>query len=351
MTRRIGDVLLATAVLRSLKQAWPDVELDALVFEGTEGVLAANPDVRHVLTVPERPRFTEHARVYWKLFRRYDLALSLAPGDRSTLYAFGAGRRRLGLLPDAPEAAWKRRLLGQWVPFDNLNTHTIRMNLALVEALGITPRADVVVSWSGSDASKVTALIGERPEQPLAVLHPYPKFNYKMWQQAGWAEIARWLETRGFRIAMTGSNDPAEVSYTAALAADMPAGVLNLSGQLTLGGAACLLSRAAVYIGPDTAVTHMAAALGVPTVALFGPSNPVKWGPWPKGHPHDRNPWRRVGSAREGNVFLVQGPGACVPCLLEGCDRNILSYSECLQALPASRVIAAVDSLLDGRST
>ena len=130
----------------------------------------------------------------------------------------------------------------------------------------------------------------------------------------------------------------------------MPAGSLNLVGQLTLGCTGYLLSRAAVYLGPDTAITHMAAALGVPTVALFGPSNPVKWGPWPKGHPADRNPWRRVGSGHVGNVFLVQGEKSCVPCLLEGCGRHIESYSDCLQELPASRVIAAARALLDANT-
>ena len=350
VTRRIGDVLLATAVIRSLKEAWPDTALDVLVFEGTEGVVTANPDVRRVLTVPERPRFGEHVRLYSRLFRRYGLALSLVPGDRPTLYAFVAGRRRLGLLLDTRKEAWKRCLLDRWVRFDDLDTHTVRMNLALVEALGVTPRTEVVVSWSDSDESRVDELLGARSGRPLAVLHPYPKFNYKMWRGAGWADVARCLADRGYQIVMTGSADPAETSYTATLAADLPAGVANVSGKLTLGGTACLLSRAAIYIGPDTVTTHMSAALGVPTVALFGPSNPVKWGPLPKGHPYDHNPWRRVGSGRVGNVFLVQGPGACVPCLLEGCDRRTESYSDCLLTLPAEGVIAAVDSLLEGPS-
>jgi len=347
VTRRIGDVLLATAVVRSLKKAWPETALDMLVFDGTEGIIAANPDVRRVLTVSERPRLGEHARLYSKLFRRYDLALSLVPSDRSTLYAFGAGRQRLGLLLDTRKEAWKRRFLDQWVPFDDVNTHTVRMDLALVEAVGVTPEPEVVVSWAASDESRVVALTEARTKRPLAVLHPYPKFNYKMWHGTGWSDIARWLDDRGYQIALTGSADPAEISYTAALAAEMPAGTINLSGELTLGGTACLLSRASIYVGPDTATTHIAAALGIPTVALFGPSNPVKWGPWPKGYPHDQNPWHRVGSARVGNVFLVQGPGTCVPCLLEGCDRKIESYSDCLQTLSSATVITAASSLLD----
>jgi len=346
VTRRIGDVLLATPVVRSLKHAWPETALDMLVFEGTEGVVTANSDLRRVLTVPERPRFSEHAGLYSRLFRRYDLALSLVPGDRPTLYAFAAGRRRAGLLLPTRKNAWKRHLLDQWVPFDDLNTHTVRMNLALVEALGIIPRGEVAVTWSASDESQVAAVLGEGSRSRLVVLHPYPKFNYKMWHRAGWTEVAGWLDARGYRIALTGSPDPAEVSYTAEIAAAMPAGTRNLVGQLTLGGAGCLLSRASIFVGPDTALTHMAAALGIPTVALYGPTNPVKWGPWPANQGPDRNPWRRYGSQRKGNVALVQGPGACVPCHLEGCDRYIESFSDCLMELPAARVIAALSDLL-----
>ena len=63
VTRRIGDVLLATPLIRSIKQAWPEAALDVLVFEGTEGVIIANSDVRRIITVPERPRLARHLAV------------------------------------------------------------------------------------------------------------------------------------------------------------------------------------------------------------------------------------------------------------------------------------------------
>ena len=93
----------------------------------------------------------------------------------------------------------------------------------------------------------------------------------------------------------------------------MPPGTVNAAGRLTLGASACLVGGARVYVGPDTALTHVAAALGVPTVALFGPTDPVKWGPWPRGHPSGTNPWRRYGSQRSGNVTLLQGVAPCTP--------------------------------------
>ena len=345
VTRRIGDVLLATPLIRSLKRAWPDTALDILVFDGTQQAIAANPDVRRIVTIAERPGWDRHLALLFRLWRHYDLALSLAPGDRPSLYAFVAGRRRAGLLIDTRKEQWKQRLFDRWAPFDNLNTHTVRMNLALATALGIPPCPEVVVSWHDADEQQVNELLGAGNPQPIAVLHAYPKFNYKMWHRQGWLDIAQWLATRGFRVVLSGSKDAAERAYIADIARDMPPDIIIAAGRLSLGASARLVSRARLYVGTDTALTHVAAALGVPTVALFGPSNPVKWGPWPRDHAGDTNPWRRCGSQRVGNVTLLQGAGSCVPCLLEGCDRNIASFSDCLQQLPSARVIAAVEAV------
>lgn len=338
VTRRIGDVLLATPLIRSLKQAWPDAQIEALVFNGTQGVLLGNPDLHAVHTVPERPRFLQHAALIMRLFKRYDLALSLLPGDRPTLYAWLAGRRRIGLLLDRPGQRWKRILLDQWAPLDTVNTHTVRAHLALAGVLGIPAVPEVVVSWRPEDAATVDALLGQ-PCGALAVLHPYPKFRYKMWHQQGWIAVAQWLLDNGFRVALTGGPDVDERAYVDAIAKQLPDSVINTAGRLTLGGTAALLTRAQFYVGPDTAVTHMAAATGVPTIALFGPSEPVKWGPWPKGHTASANPWHRLGDQRVGNVQLIQGRAACVPCGHEGCERHTGSASDCLLAISAQSVI------------
>lgn len=349
VTRRIGDVLLATPLIRSLKQAWPDAAIDALVFAGTDAILAANRDVRRVHTIPERPGLLRHVAFLARLARRYELALSLVPGDRPTLYAFVAGERRAGLLVDSRKERWKRPLLHRWVAFDNRNTHTVRMHLALVDLLGVAAHSDPVVAWSVKDAAEVNQLLGADPAR-FAVLHPYPKFNYKMWSPQAWVEVAKWLAARGYRVLLTGGNATAEVGYVTELARHMPAGTLNAAGRLSLGASACLLSRAHVYVGPDTALTHVAAALGIPTIALYGPSDPVKWGPWPRGHAPDGNPWQRYGSQRRGNVTLLQGAAPCTPCLNEGCASHIASFSDCLQQLPASRVIAAIAAALQEES-
>jgi heptosyltransferase III len=348
-TRRIGDVLLATPVIRSLKATLPHVMIDMLVFQGTQDIVSGYGDLRRVWTIPERPSAGTHLDLLRSIWRRYDVAISVLAGDRPTFHAWAAGRYRVGtLLPDS-KSWWKRRLLHEWVPFDNVQTHTVAMNLQLLAPFGVTALGTPVVSWSPGDEASIQRRFPQRDVRRYAVLHVSPKFAYKMWTAAGWIALGRWLMEHGITVVITGV-ESAETAYCAQIVQGLP-GAVNLVDDVMLPALGCLLSRAALYVGTDTAVSHMAAAVGTPSVVLFGPSNPVKWGPWPKDFPPTtHSPWRRHGSQRQGNVFLLQGEGECVPCLGEGCDRHIKSLSDCLQQLPVHRVIHAADTMLGTRA-
>lgn len=346
VTLRIGDVLLATPLIRSLRLAWPATEIDVLVFEHTEGVLSGNPDINRVITIARRPGFWKHLALVAGLLRRYDLAVTTQMSDRPVLYAWIAGKMRLGMGDGSNKQRWKRSLLSGWAVFDNTGTHTVLMNLKLADLLGVGRNHEVVVSWTPSDECRVAGVLPfDIRTEIFAVLHLYPKFPYKMWRQESWVELAGWLAANGIRPVFTGGCLPDELEYVGRIARSMPQGAVNVAGKLSLPECAFLVSRAKYYVGPDTALTHVAAALGTPTVSLFGPSNPIKWGPWPKNHAENRNPYGMKGSQRAGNVVLLQGEGDCVPCMQEGCERHVSSMSDCLQNLPAARVIAALQEL------
>lgn len=348
VTLRIGDVLLSTPVIRSLRLAWPQAEIDVLVFEHTEGILLRNPDIHRVITVPARPEFLEHLRLLFGLFRRYDLALTPLTGDRPTLYSWLAGRMRIGMQDGSRKNRWKQHLLSKWAVYDHFDTHTVLSNLRLVDLLGIKRSYEVVVEWDFSDEySAAKALPVDSVTESFAVLHMSPKYPYKMWHRDEWLALARWLEKNGIRSVLTGSGSPDEMAYVEEIFRSMSSATINMAGKLSLSESAFLISRAKCYVGPDTAVTHMAAALGTSTVALFGPSNPVKWGPWPKGYGEDCNPYKMKGSQRVSNVVMLQGGGDCVPCMEEGCERHINSLSDCLQNLPAASVIDALCELMN----
>jgi heptosyltransferase-3 len=333
--RRLGDVLLTTPLVRSLRRAWPDAVIEALVFAGTEGILGGNRDLDRVVIMPARPSAAQSLALACRLFRRYDLAVSTQSGDRPTFFAILAGRRRI-----APVAA---RLSGHLVAAAltrsipaTTGLHRVDEVLLLADALGIARVAELVCPRGGSAAAP--------PEAPYAVIHAAPMFRYKQWHAQGWRALARAMLARGLAVVATGGPSESDRRYLDALWAELPA-VRRLDGALTFPDLAAWIAGAKVYVGPDTSVTHLAAATGCPTVALFGPTDPRIWGPWPAGGLTPA--WEASGTIqRRGNVWLVQNPLPCLPCQLEGCERHIESFSLCLDELPAAAVTAAVDAAL-----
>ena len=99
--RRLGDVLLTTPLVRTIRRGFPQGRLDILVFRGSERILKGNPDIDDVITIPERPSAGQTLALVRQLWRRYDLVVTTQAGDRPTFYALVAGRRRVGLIPQA----------------------------------------------------------------------------------------------------------------------------------------------------------------------------------------------------------------------------------------------------------
>jgi lipopolysaccharide heptosyltransferase III len=332
--RRLGDVLLTTPLIRSLKRAYPQATIDALVFAGTEGVLAGNSDLAEVITMPARPRLADTLALTARLFRRYDLAVSAQTGDRPIAFALIAGRHSVGPVePEGLASAIKRALLGRSYIRDR-SEHRVVDILRLADAIGIPAIREVVCPAPAPRPQMA-------PAQPYAVIHAAPMFVYKRWTAAGWGALAVGLRERGFAVAATGA--ASDHSYLDTVWRD--ARVARLDGKLSWPELTALIAGARVYIGPDTAITHLAAAAGAPTVALYGPTDPRLWGPWPSGGLEAT--WQAAGTIqRRGNVWLVQNPLPCLPCQLEGCERRLDSHSQCLDELTVEQVLAAVDQAL-----
>lgn len=352
-TRRIGDVLLTTPLVRSLKARWPEAQIDMLVFRGTEGVLEGNPDLRRVILVKPRAKFGERLRDAAALWRRYDLACAALSSDRPRFYAWFGGRQRAGLVDPERVSWWTRLMLNRIAINHHASAHTVVSTLALASALGIEPVPQVVAPGIGADPAararfdaRLAASAAVAAGRPLVVLHPYPMYAYKQWRADGWVALVGWLRARGYAVALSGGPAANERAYADEIAARAGGDLLNLVGELSFAESAELVRRARLFIGPDTGATHVAAATGTPTVALFGPSDPVRWGPWPQGWPADRNPWPLRGSGRLANVYLMQGEGDCVPCRHEGCERHVDSRSDCLVNLSVARVTGAALEML-----
>ncbi len=335
--RRLGDVLLTTPLIRSLKRAFAGASIDVLVFDGTHGILAGNPDVANVIRIPARPSAGETLSLLRRLARRYDLALSTQSGDRPTVLAWIAGKQSAGPVEAGGLAAQVKRLaLGRSYVRDR-EQHRVTDVLRLTELLGI-PAVSEIVCPSGDVRRHLP------PTGPYAVVHAAPMFTYKRWTADGWRELATALRQRGLRTVITGARGDGD--YLDQIWRD--ADVMRLDGDLEWPELTAAIRDAQVYVGPDTAITHLAAATGVPTVALYGPTDPRLWGPWPVGGLDQ--PWNAAGTIQQrGNVWLVQNPLPCLPCQLEGCERRLDSYSRCLDELTGAQVVAAVDRALAWR--
>jgi heptosyltransferase-3 len=170
-------------------------------------------------------------------------------------------------------------------------------------------------------------------------------YRFRRWTDEGWRGLARGLAARGLAVVATEGRDPEETAYVDRLWGPVDPPVIREGGRLDWPGLAALLKGAAVYVGPDTSVTHLAAGTGCPTIALYGPTRPRIIGPWPVGGLDE--PWADVGPLqRRGNVWLVQNPLPCLPCDKLGCERHFDSHSQCLDELPVGRVLEAVDQAL-----
>ncbi|MCK9607105.1 MAG: glycosyltransferase family 9 protein [Methylomonas sp.] len=340
--RFLGDTLLTTPLISSLKQAYPNADIDVLLPAGNTAMLAGNPDISQLIALPKKISALDFGKLLFKLYRRYDLAISTQAGDRPALCAIMAGRISLSFVPDDPgKAWWKKSFLTHWLVFNQDYDHAVLENLRFCNLLGIKPCYRLTPPRTDQASFRA-------PDRPYAVLHIMPQWRYKQWHKAGWLELITFLNERGLGIVLTGSGEANELHYLHQLEQQLPTEVTNLAGKLSLAELTELISNAALFVGPDTGITHLAAATGTLTFALFGPTDPKKWAPWPFDFTGSIAPFSSLGSQHVGNVYLIQGQTDrnCMPCQLEGCERHRNSHSACLDQLSASCVIDTISNSL-----
>ena len=157
-------------------------------------------------------------------------------------------------------------------------------------------------------------------------VHPASRWLFKTWTDAKNAAFLRALAADGHRVVVTGAPDAKEREIVGRIVSEAAVPVTDLSGKLSLREMAALSARARLFFGVDSAPMHIAAAIGTPVVALFGPSGEHEWGPW-------RVPHRVVTSTHP-----------CRPCGNDGCGGG--KVSECITLLPVDQVRSAVNELL-----
>jgi lipopolysaccharide heptosyltransferase II len=333
--RFIGDIVLTTPVIRSVHEACPDAYIAYMGERDAVTLLEQNPFLDEIIPYNyARPAVLEQARVGMLLKRmRFDLAVDLFGNPRSAVLTRLSGARvRVG--PDRRE---RGRLYTIRVADDGREKTAVEFHNQYIAAAGIPPVASKTELFLTAEekrdaASYLRWTCGEGrardPKRPVVGIHPGATWPAKRWLPERFADLADTVRARfsAHVIITAGPGDAGAVSALGARAVSAPS-VLNV---LPLRQLAAVISCCSVFISNDAGPMHIAAALGVPTVGLFGPGEESIWFPYDRSAGH--TPLRK--------------DVPCHPCHLDFCNRGGEGYMECMKLLTVSDVIAAVDRAL-----
>ncbi len=346
-TRQIGDVLLTTPLIHAARQRWPHAKIDVLGFKGTLGMLRVNPDVNELIETPPRLGW----RGVLKLLRqwnRYDLALIAQASDRAHLIGWVLARKRSGIVPAATSSSWLKNALLDHVVVsegDTSDQHVTQEKLQL-----LSPWSKNIPAVPAVIAPNPTALpkhLAEMLRPGPVVVHAPSMWAYKQWPVAHYAVLVERLLQQGRQVVLTGTKGARDQECVAPLRALGTAPqLIDATGQLDFAQLTTLFQQSALYIGPDTSISHLAAATGIPMIAIFGPTNPQRWAPWPAGADELTFFVPSALQQQAGNVRMIQGAQSCVPCSRAGCEDHVNSRSDCLISITPERVLAQVEQIL-----
>lgn len=330
--RHHGDVLLTSPVFTVLKNHAPHAEIDALVYRDTQEMLTGHPAIGNVFTLERSSRlnwvqrFAQEMRLIRALrARRYDLLIHLTEHRRGArLVKWLRPRWSVCLDHGSSRRSW-RRIFTHLYRLSPKPRHVVEQHLDALRRIGIQPGPDErrLVLVPGEEAE--TSVGAWVPETGFIHLHPTSRWQFKGWEIEKCAALIRSLQAAGERIVVTAAPDPEELATVKRILGLLEKPVTDLSGRVTLKQLAALVRRAKCFVGVDSAPMHIAAAMGTPVVALFGPSGDQEWGPW------------QVPSR------VITMPFSCRPCGLDGCGGG--KVSECLTSIPVETVLEAVRSL------
>lgn len=340
--RHHGDVLLSTPVFSVLKRRAPQAEIDALVYADTAAMLAGHPSISRVHCVDRAwkgmgamTRIRAEGRVFAELrARRYDLVLHLTEHWRGAWLARALGPRWAVAPVVAGRGRLWRRSFTHFVSEPRAGgRHVVERNLDSLRRIGIYPgveeRALTLIPGAAAEERIAALLSGKGLSRERYVhVHPSSRWSFKCWPAEKMAALIDRLQVEGWPVVLTAAPDPAEARMIDEILQRVAQPVAaNFAGQLSLKELAALSARAKVFVGVDSAPMHIAAAVGTPAVALFGPSGEALWAPW--------------GVPRSGRHRVVASAGySCRPCGLDGCGGG--KVSDCLVTLEVERVWAAV---------
>lgn len=327
----VGDTILSLPALANLRKALPQGRITLLVKPWVSDLFEGSPLLDEVIVYEEKGRHKGLAgrlRLAFELRkRRFDTAILFQNAFEAALLVFLAGiPHRIGYTTDG-----RGPLLTIGVKPEEklLRGHQRDYYLGLLQAVGLDrgERDPFLPVTDGQqvEVREVLQAAGIREGQRLIGMNPGSTYGgAKRWSLERYARLADVLESKlGAKVVLLGSpQDMAIAARIEALARSRP---INLAGRIPLKLLPALLKGCQVLVSNDTGAAHMAAAVGTPVVAIFGPTDPKRTAPLGPFHQ------------------IIAHPPSCAPCFLRECPID----HRCMTAVSVEEVLAAVSALLD----
>jgi heptosyltransferase-1 len=344
----IGDVIHTLPALTALHRHYPDAQIDWLVEDAAADLVRAHASLSRVLVWRRKEfvrllkagRLPSAGRLFLSLLLQlrgthYDLIIDFQALLKSSLWIFLArGRRKAGFDQGMEHSEHSHLFLNERVPAVSMEMHALDRGLTLLHALGIPESQvlyDVPIGEEDGQAAKLLLLeSGVRLDQPLVAINPVAKWPTKLWSAKQFSALAGCMLEKGYQVVFTGSKEDRAVIDEMAL--PLGSSVIRLDGRTTLKTLAAVYRIASVVVSTDTGPMHLAAAVGTPVVALFGPTSPWRTGPYGKGH-----------------VVLRAGV-SCSPCFSRSCKTTELEPVACMNRITVEQVVEAVGRTVTERT-
>jgi heptosyltransferase-1 len=336
----IGDVIHTLPALTALRRHFPDAQIDWLVETAAADLVQGHAALNRVLVWRRREfvrllkagRLPSAVRLFSRLLlqlrdTRYDLILDFQALLKSSLWIFLAKARRKAGFGQGMEHSEKSYLfLNERIPAVSMEVHALDRGLTLLQALGI-PDMQVLYDLpiGKNDAAAAQQLLlenGVQLDRPLVAINPVAKWPTKLWTAKQFKELAERLLEKGFQVVFTGSRE--DRALIDEMAGKLGSSVIRLEGRTSLKVLAAVYRSANVVVSTDTGPMHLAAAVGTPVVALFGPTAPWRTGPYGQGH-----------------VVLRAGV-SCSPCFSRSCKTAEFEPMACMNRITVEQVVEAV---------
>jgi len=340
-TSAIGDVTHTLPALHAIRKKYPDAHITWLVEEAAADLIIGHKALDRVLVSkrkrwlkdlkkgPRRGAALMEAYRFLKELRdtEYDLLIDFQSLLKSgILIALTRAKRKVGFDKGMEHAEHSHIFLNERIPPVDMDYHAILRELMLLEAIGIGDDREIVfdVPIADEDRDAVRRLLasqGIAGAKTLVAINPQATWETKQWKRGEFAALADRLLEKGYDVVFTGSGDDREEVRN--IISRMRNRCGNLAGETSLKTLAALYEKADVVVSTDTGPMHIAAAVGTPVVALFGPTAPWRTGPF-----GDKHKVVRLGLS-------------CSPCFRRQC-----STTDCMQQITVDRVFNSVQEIL-----